>query len=50
MILNELERRTPNVYIRPVYGEVAGLAPEQLLELLQNYEAFAPTPYANSSS
>ena len=37
----EVEHTLPNVYLRPVYGEVAGLDPQQILERLQNCQALA---------
>jgi len=40
-ISEEVDRRLPNVHVRPIYGEVAGLAPQQILERLQQHEGFA---------
>jgi hypothetical protein len=49
-IARELELELPNVYIRPVYCDAAGLTPPQLLERLQTHEAFAEVPHARHGS
>jgi hypothetical protein len=41
VISEEVERKLPNANVRPIYGEVAGLAPQQILERLQQHEGFA---------
>ena len=45
IIVDDLERRLPSAPIRPVYAEVAGLPPRELLERLEKHKPFAHAGY-----